>query len=178
MALEAFLALTERAECAALHDGNLVRGREDTHSVGDDYHRDVGGLHLLDGIEEDALADIVEAGIRFVEDHKARGAKKGPRQSEALAISARKNKATTRNNGVIRQGQLHDGLMDPGELRGFDDLLQIGIIQPRNNVLYRFPKEVDVLGQISKIAAASPLARDRNINAVKQDTTLRRQGDS
>src|SRR5882757_7423650 len=50
MPLEDFLALTERRECAALHNGNLVRGREDTHSVRDDDHRDVGDLHLLDCI--------------------------------------------------------------------------------------------------------------------------------
>src|SRR5260370_42222266 len=43
--LEDFLALTERRKCPVLHDGNLVLGREDTHSVRDDDPPDVGSVN-------------------------------------------------------------------------------------------------------------------------------------
>ncbi len=52
----------------------------------DDDHRDVGALHLLDGIHKDALARVIQAGVWLVENHKARITKKSPRKAETLAI--------------------------------------------------------------------------------------------
>src|SRR3984893_14488246 len=175
MPLEDFLAVAECGDRATLHDGNLVRSGENTHSMGDDDHRGVGDLHLFNGIQEHAFADVVEAGVRLVENHKARVTKKGPSKAETLAKSSRKNEAPTGNRGVIPLRQAHDRVMDSGELRGFDDLLEIGIIEPSNIVPYRFPKEVDVLGQISEVTAAPPFAQDRHVNIIEQDSTVRRQ---
>ena len=62
-------------------------------------------------------------------------------KAETLAISARKNQAAIGGDGVITLRQPHDGVMDTGEFRGCDDLPRIGIIQPRDNVLYRLPKQ-------------------------------------
>ena len=87
MPLEDFLAVAECGDRATLHDGNLVRGGENTHSMGGDDHRGVGDLHLFNGIQQHAFADVIEAGVRLVENYKARVAKKGPRKTETLAKS-------------------------------------------------------------------------------------------
>lgn len=74
--IEDFLAITERADGPILHDGNLARRRKDSHSMGNDDHRDIGGLHLLNGVVEHALAHVIQACVRFVENHETRLAKK------------------------------------------------------------------------------------------------------
>src|SRR5437016_3944500 len=89
MPLEDFLAVAECGDRAIPHDGNLVRSGENTHSMGDDDHRGIGDLHLFNGIQEHAFADVVEAGVRLVEHHKARAAKKGPRKTDTSILSSR-----------------------------------------------------------------------------------------
>src|ERR1700731_3012622 len=135
MPLEDFLAVAECGHRAILHDGNLVRSGENTHSMGNDDHRGIGDLHLFNGIQEHAFTDVVEAGVWLVENHNARVTKKGPRKAETLAKSSRKSEAPIGNRGVISLRQGNDRIMDSGELRGFDDLLEIGIIEPSNTVL-------------------------------------------
>ena len=174
MPFEDFLAVAECGDRATLHDGNLVRSGENTHSMGDDDHRGVGDLHLFNGIQEHAFADVVEAGVRLVENHKARVTKERPRKAETLAKSARKTEAPIGNRGVIPLGQAHDRVMDSSELRGSDDLLEIGIIEPSNIVPYRFPKQIDVLGQLSEVTAAPTFAQNRHVNIVEQDSTVGR----
>src|SRR4029077_20853031 len=135
MPLEDFLAIAERGDRAILHDGNLVRSSENTHSMSDHDHRAVGDLHLFNGIQEHAFADVVEAGVGLIENHKAWVTKKGPRKAETLAKSTRKSEAPIGNRGVIPLRQAHDRVMDSSELRSFDDLLRIGVTKPSNIVL-------------------------------------------
>src|ERR1700730_6698848 len=174
MPFEDFLAVAESGDRAILHDSNLVRSGENTHSMGDDDHRAVGDLHLFNGVQEHAFADVVEAGVWLVENHKARVTKEGPRKAETLAKSARKAKAPVGNRGVIPLWETHDRVMDSSELRGVDDLLEIGIAEPPNILPYRFPKQIDVLGQISEVTAAASFAQYRHLNIVEQDSTVRR----
>ena len=65
--------------------------------------------------------------------------------------------------------------MQAGQLCGLDDLLRLGIFQPRNDVFYRFPDEVDVLRQISEMPAAS---QHRDVDVVEHNATHRWCGDS
>src|SRR5438874_8981054 len=86
---ENILAVAERADHTALHDGKLVRCAEDPYPVGDDDDSCIGRLHPLNGVEEHALAESVQAGVRLVEDHKMRVAKERPCKAEALAKPTR-----------------------------------------------------------------------------------------
>src|ERR1700737_100433 len=158
MPLKDFLAFAERDNRTAFHDGDLVRGSEDTESVSDDDHGDIGDLHLLDGIQKHLLPRVVEAGVRLVENNKARIAKEGPSKAEPLSKSARKGHAPAGNHGVIPLRQPHDRVMDSDKLGRLDDLPPIGMIKSRDDVVYRFPEQVDVLGEIPEMVTASSLA--------------------
>src|SRR5262249_11107667 len=155
ISIENILAITEGTHGAVSHNGNLVRRGKNSHSVSDDDDRNAGGLHLLNSVVEHRLAHVVEAGIWLVEDHEAWLAKKSPRKTQTLAISPRKNGVRMRDDCVVALRQTHDRFVQPHEFRGFDDLLQICIIQPCNDVLYSFPDEIDVLRQIPEVPSAS-----------------------
>ena len=123
--------------------------------MGDDDHHRIGRLHLFDGVEQHALAETVEARIRLVEHHEVRLAKERPGKTEALAKPARQMGPTAGDDRIVRLRQPDDRLMQTGQLRGFDDLLQIGVLQPRNDVPQCFADEIDILRQISKAPAAA-----------------------
>src|SRR5262249_47970511 len=98
---------------------------------------------------------------------EARVAEKGPSKTEALAISARKGHAPGRNHGVVSLRQPHDRVMDADELGRVDDLLRIGIIESRYDVVYRFTDEVDVLREVSEMKTASSFAEQRRVGIVE-----------
>src|ERR1700687_3818962 len=125
--LEDFLAVTECADRTALHNGNLVRCGEDPYPVGDDDHRRIGRLHPFNGLEEHALAEIVEAGVRLVEYHEVRVAKKRPRKAEALAKPTREIGPSANDDRIVRLRQPNDRLVEAGHLGWFNERLPIGI---------------------------------------------------
>ena len=79
---------------------------------------------------------------------------------------------------IVRLRQPNDRLVKACQLCCFDDLLQIGIVQPCNDVLYRLSEEIDILRQISEAPAAAQIAHGQNVDAIEQDRTHRRSGDS
>src|SRR6266478_9628686 len=108
---ENFLAVTESADCAALHDSKLVRYGEDPYPVGDDDDRRIGRLHPFNGIEKHALAEVVQAGVRLVENHEVRIAKKRPCEAEALAKSTREIGPSANDDRLVRLRQPNDCLV-------------------------------------------------------------------
>src|SRR5882757_1178862 len=56
---------------------------------------------------------------------------------------------------IIRLRQPNDRLVKAGQLCCFNDLLQIGITEPRDDVLYGFSEEIDILRQISEKPTAA-----------------------
>lgn len=155
MPLENFLAVTECADRAALHNGKLVRYGEDPYPVGDDDDRRIGRLHPFNGFEKHALAEVVQAGVRLVENHEVRIAKKRSRKAEALAKPTREIGRSANEDRIIRLRQPNDRLVKAGEPCCLNDLLQIGIAQPRDDVLYRFSEQIDILRQISEKPTAA-----------------------
>ena len=128
------------------------------YPVGDDDHRRIGRLHPFNGIEEHALAEIVQAGVRLVENHEVRVAKKRPRKAEALAKPTREIGPSANDDRIVRLRQPNDRLVKAGQLCRFNDLLQIGIVQPCDDVLYRLSEQIDILRQISEAPAAARIA--------------------
>src|SRR6185437_5111787 len=175
---ENFPALTECADRSALHDGKLVRYAEDPYPVGDDDDSRIGCLHPFNGVEEHALAETVQAGVRFVEDNEVRVAEKRPRKAEALAKPTREIGPCDIDDRIVRLRQPNDRLVKAGQLCRFNDLLQIRVVQPSNDVLYCFSEEIDILRQISEAPAAAGIAHGRNVDAAERDRTYRRSGDS
>ena len=53
--------------------------------MGDDDDSGIGRLHPFNGVEQHALAERVEAGVRLVQDHEVRVAEERPCKAEALA---------------------------------------------------------------------------------------------
>jgi hypothetical protein len=100
------------------------------------------------------LARVVEAGIRLVEHHEAGIAEKGSRKAQALAVTTRKTAFGIRNDRIVRLREPRNHFVEPNPLCSLDDLLRIGVIQARNDLLYRFPDEVDVLRQIPEMLPA------------------------
>src|SRR5215475_4812248 len=90
--VEDFLALAERAHGTVMHDGDLVRCSKNPHSVGNDYHRGICSLHLLNSVVQHAFSEVIETCVRFVENHETWRAKKSARKAQALAISARESR--------------------------------------------------------------------------------------
>ena len=176
--LENFPALAEGGNRAVLHDGNLVRYAQDPDPVGDDDDSGIGRLHPFNSVEQHALAERVQAGVRLVENHEVRVAEERPCKAEALAKPAWKIGASANQDRIVRLRQPNDGLVKAGQLCCFNDLLQIGVVQPGNDVLYRFSEEIDILRQISEAPAAAQIAHDRNVDAIEQDRAGRRSGDS
>ena len=101
---------------------------------------------------------VVEAGVRLVEDHEVRVAEERPRKAEALAKPAREIGASANDDRIVRLRQPDDRLVNAGQLCCFNDLLQIGVVQPCNDVLYSFSEEIDILRQISKAPTAARIA--------------------
>ena len=101
----------------------------------------------------------VQAGVRLVEDHEVRVAEKRPCKAEALAKPAREIGASANDDRIVRLRQPNDRLVKAGQLRRFNDLLQIGVVQPCNDVLYRFSEEIDILRQISEAPAAARIVQ-------------------
>src|SRR5882672_3766513 len=157
ISLENFLAVTECADCAAFHNGKLVRYGENPYPVGDDDYRRIGRLHPFNCFEKHALAEVVEAGVRLVENHDVGITKKRPRKTETLAKATRQIGRCAKHR-IVRLRQPNDRLVKAGQLCGFNNLLQIGIAQPRDDVLYRFSEQIDVLRQISEKPTAARIA--------------------
>jgi hypothetical protein len=111
ISLENFLAVTECADCAALHNGKLVRYGEDSYSVGDDDDRRIGRLHPFNGFKKHPLAEVVQAGVRLVENHEVRIAKKSSRKAEALAKPTREIGRSANEDRIIRLRQSNDRLV-------------------------------------------------------------------
>src|SRR5215475_166527 len=107
MPIKDLLAVTKCADGAILHDGNLVGRSKDPHSVGNDDHRGIGSLHLLNSVVQYAFAHVIEACVRFVENHEARLAKKSPRKAQTLAVTARQGEVRTEYNRIVPLRQLH-----------------------------------------------------------------------
>src|SRR5262245_44092123 len=89
MPLENILAVAKCADRTSLHDGDLVSCGEDPHPMRDDNHHRIGRFHSFDDLEQHPLADIVQAGIGFVENNYVRIAEKRPRKPKMLAKAAR-----------------------------------------------------------------------------------------
>ena len=123
--------------------------------MGNDDDRRIGRLHPFNGFEKHALAEVVQAGVRLVENHEVRIAKKRSRKAEALAKPTREIGRSANEDRIIRLRQPNDRLVKAGQLCCLNDLLQIGIAQPRDDVLYGFSEQIDILRQISEKPTAA-----------------------
>src|SRR5689334_21981688 len=85
MPLEDFPAATERTDRTALHDRDLVRCAEDPHPMRNDDHSGIRGLHPFDGVEQHAFPEVVQAGVRLVENDEVRIAEKRASKTKVLA---------------------------------------------------------------------------------------------
>ena len=103
--------------------------------MGDDDDSCIGCLHPFNGVEEHSLAETVQAGVRLVEDHEVRVAEKRPCKAEALAKPTWKIGPCDIDDRIVRLRQPNDRFVKAGQLCCFNDLLQIGVVQPCNDVL-------------------------------------------
>ena len=67
--------------------------------------------------------------------------------------------------------------MKSGQLCCFDNPVQIGVVQPCNDVLHGLSEQIDILRQISQ-APAGRIAHGQNVDAVELDRARRRSGNS
>src|ERR1700753_1636287 len=172
MPLEDLLAVAERTDRAVLHDRDLVGRGEDTDPVSDDDDRRMGRLQALDGLEQHAFAEIVEAGVGLIENHKARIAEKSARQSEALAKAAREMDAAAEYDGIVAMRQPKDDLVKPGQFGGVNALRQIRLLESGDDLLDRFSEQVDVLRQIAEPPGAN-VAHRQDVDAGEPDRARR-----
>src|SRR5262245_11411099 len=130
-------------------------------------------LHPFDRLKQNALARMVEACIRFVEDHKTRIIEKSSSEAEALSVASHRDSvASLWQDGIVSLRQRHDRVMHAGELRCSNHFLKLGLFKPSNNILYGFAEEVDILWQIAKILAMFGLRQPRNLEVTEQDAAF------
>src|SRR5262249_3771172 len=107
-----------------------------------------------DGVEQHALAEVIEARVRLIENNKMRVAKEGTRETKVLAKATGQIGRSAGDDRVVAVRQAHDHLVKAGQSGRFDDLLKIDGIQPRDDILDRLSEQIDVLRQVAEATAA------------------------
>ena len=90
--------------------------------MGDD---DAGAFHLVQGLGDLPLGDVVQGGGGLVKDQDIRLRRDGPGDHQALALPAGDGAAAFLQHGVHAHGHLPDILGDAGNLRRLPGLLQL-----------------------------------------------------
>ena len=92
--------------------------------------------------------------LRLVENHEVRVAEERPCKAKPLAKPAAgdwPSRPTTTVSYACGNRMIVS--CNAGQLRCFDDLLQIGVVQPCNDVLDGLSEQIDILRQISDAPA-------------------------
>ena len=102
-----------------------------------------------------------------------RVAKERPCKAEALAKPAREIGPSAIDDRIVGLRQPDDRFVEAGQLCCFNDLLQIGVVQPRNDVSLPFLRRDRYPAADIRGAGRRPRSRNgQDVDAVEQDATL------
>ncbi len=117
----------------------------------DQHHRAAPGTQGLHRLHQCGLAHIVQVGVGLIQHHQGRLAINGPRQANALALTAREQVARFPHRRVVALGKAQNHLVQPRVLGRGNHLLRIHLAQAGDVFGNRALKQLDVLGQIPNI---------------------------
>jgi len=80
------------------------------------------------GFEEHPLAEVVQAGVRFVENHEMRIAKNARARRGAGETHAKDLDRSANDDGIVRLRSRMNHVVKAGQLCCVNDLLQIGTV--------------------------------------------------
>ena len=116
----------------------------------DHQHDGAGRPQLAHHVRERRLAEVIEVGVGFVEQHQKGPAKDRARQPDPLRQPARERHAARADDGVIAFGQGQDGLVHIGHLGRGNHRPGVGLGREAGDVLgNRAVKQLDVLRQVA-----------------------------
>ena len=100
----------------APHNQDLVDGLQKRRTLRDGDDGDAPLFCPAERLRQRFLTGGIQIGIGFIEHNERRIAKKGARQSDALALSARQRSAIAVDNGLVAVAEMADDLVNASHL--------------------------------------------------------------